>query len=296
MWDDYIDAWAIAVGALEGFGPPEAVPRELRQAASVLLALPEAGAMTGWPGWGASRLSALGGDPWQGLRALPQLRTVEERGDVPFDEELARVRNERDTLFRTVFGARKRVIEALQLPPDIVEALPKPLTVPPDAEPPPPAATARRLIAWARGGQVETEVVDGPADLVGEDLTTWHPIQLATADPVVAEEAMTFVLRFRNGHQLQLLVPPGRSDWEGVAACQTPRSGCEVACPLRGRPVCDKYHSAVGWAFKDKHRKASAHDPRRIDEIPARTQPPRTSEWVDAVTSSRRTPALAETA
>ncbi len=248
MWDAYVDVWAAAAGVLEGFGPPETVPDELRQAASVLLALPEAGLMTHWPGRAAERLKALGGDPQQGLQALPQLRTVEERGAVPFDEELARYRSERDQLLRTVFGARKRVIEELGLPTEGEGALPRALTTPPGAETAPPAATARRLIAWCRGRAVETEVAEGPPEFVGEDLTAWEPRMLAAADEALATEAVTLRLRFRNGHRLRVAVPPGREDpWSGAVTCQSPRSACELRCPLFGRPVCAKYQIGIGW-------------------------------------------------
>lgn len=260
-WDSFVNVWAIAAGGLE---PPAEVPDEMRQAASVLLGLPEGGLMERWPGWGASRLQALGGDPWQGLKALPTDREA------------------REAFFRTVFGTRKRVVVDLGLPTEGEGALPRSQTTPPDAKDAPPAATARRLVAWCRDREVEAEVVDGP--FVGQDLTTWDPRALALVDEMLAEEAVTLRLTFPR-HRMQILVPRGRENPWDAAQCVSLRPQCETQCPLYGRGVCAKYRVGVGWGFEEKAR---ARDPRRIDEIPAYEQPHRVSDFVGAVQSSRR--------
>lgn len=274
-WDTFVDVWAFAAGALEGIELPEAkVPDEWRHAAALLLRLPEVGLLERWPGWGAARLEALCGDP----RAYPW--------GLPTD------RTEREALFRTIFGARKQVVEDLGLPTDGPEALPRSLTTPAGVEDHPPAATVRRLIAWCRDRDVETEVTDGP--FVGQDLTTWDPRALAVADEMLAEAAVTLRLTFR-GHRMDILVPPGRESVWDTAQCLSPRSQCEARCPLFGRGVCAKYRVGVGWTFTERVRD---HDPRRVHEMPASQRPQLTREWVEAVNASheaRRASTPAET-
>jgi hypothetical protein len=137
MWDAFVDAWAIAAGAVSA--PPHA-SGDLQQAASILLGLAETGAMERLDGAQTTRLTAIGGDRWAGLRALPAGREARDAG------------------FRLIFGARKRVEGELGLP---AGSLPRSRTTPPDAPASRPAATARQLIAWARHRDLETEVVGG---------------------------------------------------------------------------------------------------------------------------------------
>lgn len=249
MWDAFIDVWAIAAG---GFEFPAEVSDKQRCAASVLLGLPEVGLMSPWRGDWALRLKALGGDPWQGVKTLP------------------RSREEREMLFQTVFGARKRVIGDLGLPADKLDPGTPPwsLATHPEAVDRPPAATARQLIAWCRDRQVETEVVDGEP-FVGEDLTEWNPGALVLADEELAETPVTLRLFFPRGNRALILVPPGReSPWK-VGACQNPRSQCETECPLFGRQVCAQYSVGIGWGWDPND---PGKDPRRIREMPAYTR------------------------
>jgi hypothetical protein len=58
MWDAFVDAWAIATGRVPA--PPEA-SEELKQAASMLLGVPEAGLMEPLDGAQATRLRGIGG-------------------------------------------------------------------------------------------------------------------------------------------------------------------------------------------------------------------------------------------
>ena len=92
MWDAFVDAWAIAAGAVPA--PPEA-SGEMQQAASILLGLAETGAMERLNGAQTTRLTAIGGDRWAGLRALPAGREA------------------RDAVFRLIFGARTALIIGL---------------------------------------------------------------------------------------------------------------------------------------------------------------------------------------
>lgn len=299
-WDTLLNVWAIAAKGPEHFKLPAEVPDEWRQAASVLLGLPEVGLLARWRGFEASRLKALGGDPWEGLRLLPKNRPGHrERCPARSDGActcMAALALEQQEFYQRVFGARKAVIEEFDLPPvrndlgELEDPLPKSLTTPPGA-PNLPAATARRLIAWARDREVETEVLDGP--FVGQDLTTWKPIELAYADDALAKEPVSLRLFFRQGHRMVLWVPPGRENPWAAAQCESSQPQCEIRCPLVGRGVCDKRENGVGWHFKELVR---ASDERRILEIPAHEQPAMVSEFVDAVKFSRRPPALAETA
>ena len=170
MWDAFVDAWAIAAGAVPA--PPHA-SGELQQAASILLGLAETGAMERLDGAQTTRLTAIGGDRWAGLRALPAGREA------------------RDAVFRLIFGARKRVEGELGLP---AGSLPRSRTTPPDAPASGPAATARQLIAWARHRDLETEVVGGGL-FAGEDLATWDPIALAGLDAELATTAARLAAR-----------------------------------------------------------------------------------------------------
>ena len=220
MWDAFVDAWAIAAGAVPA--PPHP-SEELQRAASILLGLPEGGLMMRLDGAQTTRLRDIGGDRWAGLRALPAGR------------------EERDALFRMIFGARKRVEGELGLP---AGELPRSRSTPPNAPASVPAATARQLIAWARDRAIETEVLGGP--LAGEDLATWDPGTLAGLDAELATRPLDLRVVFR-GHAPVLHVPAGRdTPWE-VASCRTPRSQCETGCPLFGRPVCAKYQVGIGW-------------------------------------------------
>jgi hypothetical protein len=220
MWDAFVDAWAIAAGAVPA--PPQP-SEELQRAVSILLGLPEADLMTRLDGAQTTRLRDVGGDRWAGLQALPSGR------------------EERDALFRLIFGARKRVEGELGLP---AGELPRSRSTPPNAPASVPAATARQLIAWARGRAIETEVLGGP--LAGEDLATWDPGALAGLDAELATMPLDLRIVFR-GHAPVLHVPAGRdTPWE-VASCRTPRSQCETECPLFGRQVCAKYQVGIGW-------------------------------------------------
>jgi hypothetical protein len=67
MWDAFVDAWAIAAGAVPA--PPQP-SEELLRAASILLGLPEADLMTRLDGAQTTRLRDVGGDRWAGLQAL----------------------------------------------------------------------------------------------------------------------------------------------------------------------------------------------------------------------------------
>jgi hypothetical protein len=221
MWDAFVDAWAIAAGAVPA--PPHA-SGELQQAASILLGLAETGAMERLDGAQTTRLTAIGADRWAGLRAMPAGREA------------------RDAVFRLIFGARKRVEGELGLP---AGSLPRSRTTPPDAPASRPAATARQLIAWARSRDLETEVVGGGL-FAGEDLATWDPIALAGLDAELATTALDLRIVFR-GHSPVLHVPAGRDTPWDVASCRTPRSQCETGCPLFGRPVCAKYQVGIGW-------------------------------------------------
>jgi hypothetical protein len=220
MWDAFVDAWAIAAGAVPA--PPQP-SGELQRAASILLGLAETSSMERLDGAQMTRLAAIGGDRWAGLRALPSGREA------------------RDAMFRLVFGARKRVQGELGLP---VGQLPRSRTTPPNAPASEPAATARQLIAWARSRDLETEVVSGPH--AGEDLATWDPLALAGLDAELATTPLDLRLVFR-GHSPVLHVPAGRDTPWAVASCRTPRSQCETGCPLFGRPVCAKYQVGIGW-------------------------------------------------
>jgi len=220
MWDAFVDAWAIAAGAVSA--PPHS-SEELQRAASILLGLPETDLMTRLDGAQTTRLRNVGGDRWAGLQALPAGR------------------GERDALFRMIFGARKRVEGELGLP---AGGPPRSRSTPPDAPDSLPAATSRQLIAWARGRAIETEVLGGP--LAGEDLATWDPGTLAGFDAELATRPLDLRIVFR-GHAPVLHVPAGRdTPWE-VASCRTPRSQCETGCPLFGLPVCAKYQVGIGW-------------------------------------------------
>ncbi len=220
MWDAFVDAWAIAAGAVPA---PPRPSEELQRAASILLGLEETNLMTRLDGTQTTRLKAVGGDRWAGLRAMPSGR------------------EERDALFRVVFGARKRVEGELGLPSG---ELPRSRSTPPGVPASPPAATARQLIAWARGRTIETEVLGGP--LAGEDLAAWDPITLAGLDAELATMPLDLRLVFR-GHAPVLHVPAGRDTPWVVASCRTPRSQCETECPLFGRSVCAKYQVGIGW-------------------------------------------------
>jgi hypothetical protein len=220
MWDAFVDAWAIATGRVPA--PPEA-SEELKQAASMLLGVPEAGLMEPLDGAQATRLRGIGGDRGAGLRAVP--------GDA----------RERDALFRVIFGARRRVLDELGLPGG---TLPRSLTTPPGAVVSVPAASARQFIAWARQRDVETEVLSGP--VAGEDLAAWDPIALAALDAELATTALDLRVVLK-GHRLVLHIPAGRENPWTVASCLTPRSQCETECPLFGRPVCAKYQVGIGW-------------------------------------------------
>jgi hypothetical protein len=220
MWDAFVDAWAIAAGAVPV--PPQP-SEELQRAASVVLGLAETGVMERLDGAQTVRLTAIGGDRWAGVRALPAGR------------------EERDALFRVIFGARKRVEGELGLP---AGELPRSRSTPLDAPESQPAATARQLIAWARSRDLETEVVSGP--FAGEDLATWDPVVLAGLDAELATTPMDLRLVFR-GSSPVLHVPAGRDAPWVAASCRSKRSQCETECPLFGRSVCAKYQVGIGW-------------------------------------------------
>ena len=61
MWDAFVDAWAIAAGAVPA--PPQP-SEELQRAASILLGLAETSSMERLDGAQTTRLTAIGGDRW----------------------------------------------------------------------------------------------------------------------------------------------------------------------------------------------------------------------------------------
>ena len=112
-----------------------------------------------------TRLTAIGGDRWAGLRALP----ARDAGcGVPAHLRRAEARGGRAGL--------------------PAGTLPRSRTTPPDAPASGPAATARQLIAWARSRD-RSRPRWSAAALRREDLATWDPIALAGLDAELADTA-----------------------------------------------------------------------------------------------------------
>jgi hypothetical protein len=249
-YDAFIDAWTIAAGGLEPPAPEE-VPAELQDAASVLLALPRAGLAEQFFGDQEMRLRALGGDWRHGLRRLPH--------------EPA----ERREFLQRVFGARKRVIEALALTP-VLDAngverapLPRPFT---QTQDPPERSSVRKLLDWALRQGMPVEVLTGPlAGMQLEDLPHQERAALLNeAEASWLEDGAS--LRIRTSPiPIGLLIPGGTDHPFHVARCSAPW-GCTQSCPLFGQHLC-QYRSGCGWDI-NFHRKSD--DRRTVNQMPRR--------------------------
>lgn len=258
-FDAFVDAWMIAAGGLEP-PPAEFALDELRQAASVLLALPGLGISEEFPGGQEQRLQALGGSAREGARLLPLDPAA------------------RKELFQRLFGARKRVIQELGLTPilgaDGKEHDPLPRSLGGGGDDQPPRSTVRRFVAWAlRRFSEQVEFLEGTlrgktlAELreeLGNDRRALYQM-LDSLEPEWLGEGAS--VRLRVGlTPIGLAFPPGTDDPFQAGQCSAPR-GCTSVCPLFGQALC-VYRSGCGWDVQFHSRRQDNRGVRELPRLP----------------------------